>query len=148
MKENIHQTSQIIAGVVADDNLNRVRELEQALRSQDRALADALRQVKQVYDFVGSPEHILGNLKTKHGEIAEQVEVGIQNARSLLNHHTPNATFDGVGRIAPADYRMDNLDVQSKFVNGVGKNLDHVLDHMKKYDYFGRNSSYSRRHFA
>lgn len=142
MKENIHQTSQVIAGVIAADNLNRVRELEQALRSQDCALADALRQVKQVYDFVGSPEHILGNLKTKHGEIAEQVEVGIQNARNLLHHHTPNATFDGVGRIAPADYRIDNLDVQSKFVNGIGKNLDHVLDHMKKYDYFGRNSSY------
>jgi len=82
MKENIHQTSQIIAGVVADDNLNRVRELEQALRSQDRALADALRQVKQVYDFVGSPEHILGNLKTKHGEIAEQVEVAM--VRTIL----------------------------------------------------------------
>lgn len=142
MKENIHQTTQIIAGVVAADNLNRARELEQALSSQDRALADALRQVKQVRDFVGSPEHILGNSKTKHGEIAEQVEVGIRNARDLLHRRTPGATFDGVGRTAPADYRIDDIDVQSKFVNGVGKNLDHVLDHMKQYDYFGRNGSY------
>lgn len=142
MRENIHQTTQIIAGVVAADNLTRVRELEQALSSQDRALADALRQVKQVHDFIGSPEHILGNPQTKHGEIAEQVEVGIRNARDLLHQRNLSATFDGVGRTAPADYRVDNVDVQSKFVNGVGKNLDHVLDHMKQYDYFGRNGSY------
>lgn len=142
MKENIHQTTQIIAGVVAADNLNRVQELEQALSHQDRALADALRQVKHVRDFVGSPEHILGNPQTKHGEIAEQVEVGLRNARDLLHQHIPNATFDGVGRTAPADYRIDNVDVQSKFVNGVGNNLDHVLNHMKQYDYFGRDGSY------
>jgi len=142
MKENIHQTTQIIAGVVSADNLIRVRELEQALSSQDRALADALRQVKQVHDFIGSPEHILGNPQTKHGEIAEQVEVGIRNAKDLLHQRNPSATFDGVGRTAPADYRVDNVDVQSKFVNGVGKNLDHVLDHMKQYDYFGRNGSH------
>jgi hypothetical protein len=142
MKENIHQTTQIIAGVVAADNLSRVQELEQVLSNQDRALADALRQIKHVRDFVGSPEHILGNPQTKHGEIAEQVEVGIRNARDLLHGRTPSATFAGIGRTAPADYRIDNIDVQSKFVNGVGKNLDHVLAHMKQYDYFGRNGSY------
>jgi hypothetical protein len=142
MKENIHQTTQIIAGVIAADNLNRLEELKQALSNQDRALADALRQVKQVRDFVGSPEHILGNSQTKHGEIAEQVEVGIRNAKDLLHQRTPTTTFDGVGRTASADYRIDDLDVQSKFINGVGKNLDHVLDHMKQYDHFGRNGSY------
>lgn len=142
MKEDIHQTTQIIAGVVAADNLTRIQELERVLSNQDCALADALRQIKHVRDFVGSPEHILGNPQTKHGEIAEQVEVGIRNARDLLNQRTPSATFDGVGRTAPADYRIDNIDVQSKFVNGAGKNLDHVLEHMKQYDYFGRNGSY------
>ncbi len=142
MQTNIHQTTQIIAGVVAAENLHRVQELEQALSQQDRALADALRQIKHVRDFVGSPEHILGNPQTKHGEIAEQVEVGIRNARSLLDQQAPTATFAGVGRTAPADYRIGNVDVQSKFVNGIGKNLDHVLDHMKQYDYFGRNGSY------
>lgn len=142
MKENIHQTTQIIAGIVAADNLSHVRELEQVLSNQDRALADALRQIKHVRDFVGSPEHILGNPQTKHGEIAEQVEVGIRNARDLLHQRTPSATFDGIGRTAPADYRINNIDVQSKFVNGARNNLDHVLDHMKQYDYFGRNGSY------
>ncbi|HTL87825.1 MAG TPA: hypothetical protein VL134_00380, partial [Leptolyngbya sp.] len=109
---------------------------------QDQALAEALRQVKQVRDFVGSPEHILGNSQTKHGEIAEQVEVGIRNARDLLHRRFPSATFEGIGRTAPVDYRIDGVDVQSKFVNGVSKNLDHVLDHMKRYESFGRNGSY------
>lgn len=142
MKHNIHQTTQTIASVVATENLSRVAELEQALSRQDSALVDALRQVKQVREFVGNPEHILGNFKTKHGEIAEQVEVGIRNARALLQGLVPNATFEGIGRTAPADYCIDGVEVQSKFVNGVGKNLDHVLEHMKQYDYFGRNGSY------
>lgn len=142
MKENIHQTTQIIASVVAADNLNRARELEEVLSSQELAFTDVLQQIKQVRDFVGSPEHILGNSKTKHGEIAEQVEVGIRNAKDLLHQRPPSATFEGVDRTAPADYHIDNVEIQSKFVNGCGKNLDHVLDHMNKYDHFGRNGSF------
>jgi gas vesicle protein len=142
MKENIHPTTQIIASMVDAENLNRARELAQDLSRQDSAFADALRQVQQVREFVGSPEHILGNLHTKHGEIAEQVEVGIRNARDLVHQLTPTASFDGIGRTAPADYCIDQVEVQSKFVNGVGKNLEHVLNHMKQYEYFGRNGSY------
>jgi hypothetical protein len=142
MRENIHQTTQIIAGVVAADNLEHVQQLEAALSQQDCTLADALHQVKQVRDFIGTPEHILGNPQTKHGEIAEQVEVGIRNARDLLQQQTPTATFENIGRTAPADYRIADVEVQSKFVNGVGKNLDHVLKHMKQYDHFGRDGSY------
>ena len=142
MKENVYQTTQIIADVVSQANLHRDQQLQAALGQQESAFAQAIKQVNQVRDFVGSPEHILGNPQTKHGEIAEQVEVGIRNARSLLHQQTPGATFDGVGRTAPTDYRIDNVDVQSKFVNGFGKNLDHVLEHMKQYDSFGRDGSY------
>lgn len=138
----IHETVQIIAGVVAANNLNNAKLLEQALNQSDRAFAEALSQIKQVRDFVGSPDQILGNLKTKHGEIAEQVEVGIRNARDLLHQRPISATFDGIGRTAATDYRIDGVDVQSKFVNGVVKNLDHVLEHMNKYKDFGRDGSY------
>jgi hypothetical protein len=142
MPESIHQTIQIIASIVAADNADQAQQLSAALSQQDRAFAEALRQVKQVRDFVGAPENILGNLRTKHGEIAEQVEVGVRNARDLLNQQTPRATFDNVGRTAPADYRIDDAEVQSKFVNGVNQNLDHVLKHMKQYAHFGRDGSY------
>ncbi len=140
--DDIHQTTQVIAGVVAADNLSTAQELERALNSQDRAFAQALREINHVREFVGTPENILGNSQTKHGEIAEQVEVGVRRAQDLLNHQSPSATFEGVGRTAPVDYRIDGVDVQSKFVNGLNKNLSSVLDHMKQYDHFGRNGSY------
>lgn len=141
MKENIHQTTQIIAAVVETDNLQHAQALKAALGQQDQAFAEALQEINRVRNFVGSPEHILGSAQTKHGEIAEQVEVGIRNAQDLLHHHAPSAT-DAIGRTAPADYLIDNIEVQSKFINGTSKNLDHVLEHMHKYEYFGRDGSY------
>jgi len=142
MKENVHQTTQIIGGMVAGDNLRHAEQLKAALESQDSAFAKAIEQVVKVRDFVGTPEHILGSDKTKHGEIAEQVEVGIRNARDYLRQQTSSATFEGVGRTAPEDYLINSVQVQSKFINGVNKNLDHVLEHMSKYENFGREGSY------
>ncbi|MGP1385161.1 MAG: hypothetical protein ACTS2F_16475 [Thainema sp.] len=142
MQENHHQTTQIIGGVVAAQNQQRWTDLRASLGNQDQALADALQQIQKVRDFIGKPENILGNVSTKHGEIAEQVEVGVRNARDLVDQRPPSATFEGVGRTAPADYLIDGNEVQSKFVNGVTKNLDHVLKHMDKYQRFGRDGSY------
>lgn len=142
MKENIHQTTQIIAGVVAADNARRIQELQFSLSKQDQAFGEAIQQINGVRDFVSNPEHILGNSQTKHGEIAEQVEVGIRNARYLLDYRSAAATFEGVSRTASADYLIDGVPVQSKFINGIGSTLDHVLEHMRKYEGFGRDGSY------
>lgn len=142
MRENHHQTTQIIGSVVAATNQHRLDELQTALGTQGKALVEALGEIQTVREFVGSPEHILGNPSTKHGEIAEQVEVGIRNARDLISQHPPVATFDGIGRLDPADYSIDGIQVQSKFINGVTNGLDHVLDHMDKYENFGRDGSY------
>lgn len=142
MKGNQHQTTQIIGSVVAATNQHRLAEMQAALGVQGAALADALDQIQTVREFVGSPGHILGNPLTKHGEIAEQVEVGIRNARNLINQQPPVATFEGVSRTAPADYVVNGVDVQSKFINGVTNGLDHVLEHMEKYKNFGRDGSY------
>ncbi|MGD1903027.1 MAG: hypothetical protein ACFB9N_12410 [Geitlerinemataceae cyanobacterium] len=142
MKENQHQTTQIVGSAVAEANQQRLAELQASLNSQDRALADALKQIAGVREFIGMPDRILGSSATKHGEIAEQVEVGIRNARDLVDRQPPTATFEGVGRTAPADYSIDGVEVQSKFINGATKGLNHVLDHMRKYDDFGRDGSY------
>lgn len=109
---------------------------------QDQAFLKAMAQIEKVREFVGTPEKILGNLLTKHGEIAEQVEVGVRNARAALAQQELPATFDGIGRTAATDYRIDGVDVQSKFINSVSKNLDHVLDHMDRYIEFGRDGAY------
>lgn len=141
-REDRHQTTQVVAAMVAEENIRHAEQLATELSKQDKAFYTAVAEFDKVRDFVGSPEKILGNAATKHGEIAEQVEVGIRNAKSLLNSDEIHATFEGVGRTAPEDYLIDGVKVQSKFVNGIGNNLDHVLDHMNKYKNFGRDGSY------
>ncbi|MGB1258203.1 MAG: hypothetical protein ACPG51_20185 [Thiolinea sp.] len=133
---------QVSAVIVDSINTQRIQsELSQQL-GQDAAFIKAVEQIDKVRDFVGSPERILGSDLTKHGEIAEQVEVGVRNARSALHQEEMTATFDGVGRTAPEDYVINGTEVQSKFINGAGKNLDHVMEHMDKYTNFGRDGSY------
>jgi hypothetical protein len=129
---------------IAVDLINTARREAENLRqvTQDAAFGKAVAQIEHVRAFVGAPDRILGSELTKHGEIAEQVEVGVRNARSLLYGQEMNASFDGVGRTAAEDYLIDGVAVQSKFINGVSNNLDAVLDHMGKYDYFGRDGSY------
>ena len=103
------------------------------------ALSGSLQCIERARDFVSSPERILGNVQTKHGEIAEHIEVEIRNGHDILKHIKPSATFDGVGRTAPHDYMIGDQQVQSKYINGMGKSLDHVLDHYRKYPGFSDN---------
>ncbi|MGR5543811.1 hypothetical protein ACP3VZ_01645 [Vibrio sp. PNB22_2_2] len=135
-----------VAGVfVAATNTLREEALASELHKQDLAMDLALEQIEKVKEFVEQPNAILGSTLTKHGEIAEQVEVGVRNAREALSGVTPDkfgTTFEGVGRTAPEDFLLDGLAVQSKFINGLNNNLSHVLEHMEKYPDFGRDGSY------
>jgi hypothetical protein len=144
---------QVIGSIVDLLNQTRIQEMNEelfrilqsetaALGQQDQSLLQALEQLQKVRDFLGKPQNILGSDLTKHGEIAEQIEVHIRNAKNLLEGKIPTATFDGVGRTAPEDYLIDGLMVQSKFINGINNNLDHVLNHMSKYPEFGRDGSF------
>ncbi|HIF9126990.1 TPA: hypothetical protein ACX6O5_003445 [Photobacterium damselae] len=127
--------------------INKVREqnMLDSLANQDKAFELASEQIEKVRNFVGDPSAILGSEATKHGEIAEQVEVGIRNAKAALQgvdaSHLPG-DIESVARTGPADYLIDNIEVQSKFINGANNNLSHVLDHMNKYGNFGRDGSY------
>jgi arsenate reductase-like glutaredoxin family protein len=133
---------QVSAAIVGELNSQRIRNEAIKLVAQDEALFKAVDQLEKVREFVANPNGILGNPLTKHGEIAEQLEVGIRNAKSVLNHQEMVATFDGIGRTAPADYSIDGTFVQSKFINGINNNLNHVLDHMDDYKNFGRDGSF------
>lgn len=110
-----------------------------SLSVQDAAFTKALLEIENVRSFVGTPENILGNPNTKHGEIAEHVEVGVRNARSLVASYEPTATIDGIHRTGPTDYVVDGQNVQSKFINGTNDTLRHVEEHMDKYSEFGRD---------
>ena len=124
--------------------INDARLTDELLKkaNQDASWACAMDEMQKAREFIGAPENILGNESTKHGEIAEQVEVGVRRARDLLAGDSPSASFDGVGRTASMDYQVQGIDVQSKFINGSNKTLNHVLKHMDDYKDFGRDGSF------
>lgn len=133
---------QVQSGFVDDINIRRAASELKSLNLQDFSFNEATKHIDAVRVFIGTPEKILGNPNTKHGEIAEQVEVGVRNARDALEGKLAKATFDNVGRLAPEDYVIDGMAVQSKFINGTNNGLSHVINHMEKYSQFGRDGSY------
>lgn len=142
MSQN-YVADQFVGTAVNEVNLYRQATEMKALLSRDHSFARALNEIQKVRDFVGSPENILGSQLTKHGEIAEHVEVGITNARSYMQGGAERATFEGVGRTAPADYILDGIEVQSKFLNGINNTLGKGLsDHLEKYPNFTQDGGF------
>lgn len=137
-----HVAAQVASAWADFEAATRDARLQETLLNQDRAYLDALKEMQTVRDFVGSPQHILGSPATKHGEIAEQVHVGVRRAMDILHHRTPGATFEGIGRTSAVDYRADGVDVQSKYINGIRNTLDHVNAHAKTYPEFSQGSAH------
>lgn len=129
------------------DYLNQLRlnELLEKLVSQDINLEQALAELQKFKDFIGNPAHILGSATTKHGEIAENAQVYISNARRLIEGLSKEYTFEGVARTAPEDYLKNGQPIQSKFLNGVkatlngNGNANGIQQHIKKYPWFVKN---------
>lgn len=126
-------------------NQQRIEALIQALKDQDISLEQALSELQKLKDFIGDPAHILGSDTTKHGEIAENVQVYISNARRLIEGLDREYSFDGVSKTAPEDYLKRAQQVQSKFLNGLERTLngngraDGILQHLRKYPDFVEN---------
>lgn len=126
-------------------NQQRIEALIQVLKDQDISLEQALSELQKLKDFIGDPAHILGSDTTKHGEIAENVQVYISNARRLIEGLDREYSFDGVSRTAPEDYLKRAQQVQSKFLNGLERTLngnggaDGILQHLRKYPDFVEN---------
>jgi len=119
-------------------NQQRITELIQKLSAQDVSLEKALTELQKLKDFIGDPAHILGSPSTKHGEIAENVQVYFSNARRFVEGLFAEYSFDGVGRTAPEDYLKNGQPIQSKFYNGPsgGKTFHAILKHLEKYPDF------------
>lgn len=128
--------------VVQAINEARVHDEIIKLAAQDAAFETAVEQINRVRGFLSRPQNILGSAMTKHGEIAEQIEVGIRNARQALAQESMTATFDGVHRTGPVDYLINGIGVQSKFINGIPANLNHVLNHLNTYKDFTVEGSF------
>lgn len=142
--ERIIKSSQEQALAAWVTYLNQVRldELIAKLDQQDINLEEALKELAELKAFIGDPVHILGSDATKHGEIAEHMQVNISNARRAIEGLEKEYTFDGVGRTAPEDYIKNGKQVQSKFYNGLKQTLfnHHGLeDHLNTYPDFVQN---------
>jgi len=114
-------------------------ELQKHLDQQDQHFAKALGELDRVREQLQAPEHILGSLHTKHGEMAEFLEVALRRAQKCLVGLPPDA-FLSDDRFGPEDYGIAGIGVQSKFINGANRTLEHVLDHAKRYQWFGSDT--------
>ena len=148
-RKNSDIRDQGLAAWIASINAERRAPLYEALdalqndlNAQDRSFAEALAEIDWVRQKIGTPESILGNPSTKHGEIAEIAEVGVRRAKNLLHGRSPGAFWNADARLAPEDYGIDGVGVQAKFVNGVNNTLRHVREHAKKYPRFGVQKKY------
>ncbi len=154
--------SQAIAGVVlqgiqkkAEEQSIRFAEIynntELQMRQSIEALNEANAYIEKARDFVspGNLPHILGPETTKHGEIAENLEVNFRNGRDILLHLKASAHFleEGKDRIGPTDYIIDgSTPVQSKFINGgdlstPNNSLSHIFEHLKKYPGYANDAT-------
>ena len=133
---------QAVASWITYLNQVRLDELVARLNQQDINLKEALIELDTIKQFLGHPDHILGNPSTKHGEIAEYMQVNFANARRAIQGLSKNHTFEGVGRTAPEDYIRDGQQVQSKFYNGLRNTFfgKHALrEHLETYSDFVKN---------
>ena len=131
-------TVQGIGSTVDAINQMRIDRYFDNIRIQDMNFENAMNELGKARDFLGSPEHILGSSRSKHGEVAEQFEIRFGNADRLVRGEAPNYTKDGILRNGPIDYLKDNLPVQSKFEER-NLSMDAVLKHMNKYPDFVPN---------
>ena len=140
----ILKSSQEQASAAWIDNLNQLRlnELLAKLSAQDINLENALKELQELKNFIGDPDHILGSPLTKHGEIAEHFQVNISNAKKLVEGLKAEYTFDGVGRTAPEDYLRNGQPVQSKFHNSIFRDTGTfaaIKKHLEQYPDFIKN---------
>lgn len=123
-----------------------IEQSQMDINSANEAFRKALDLVEEVRTFVSEPNlsNILGSSKTKHGEIAEMLEVKIGDAYDCMNGTTPRWSMDKdvIGRTGPIDYVFDGIAVQSKFCNGTNNTLNAVLAHLDKYPNFGDEGFY------
>lgn len=131
---NTHILRDQLSGI-AVDQLNTLREDSRlaAHAINDELLEKAFRQIDTVRAFLQDPSTILGSEGSKHGEVAEQVEVALRNARAIIDGQDAPATFGDLGRTHAADYFINGQAIQSKFYNSIPEGLRAFIAHMEKY---------------
>lgn len=133
-------SDQVVGAVT--DLLNLVRRASEAkaLDAQDAGFDFACAEIENVRKFLEGT--IGGSEKTKHGVIAEVVEVATLRAKDWLAQQTPD-TWKVEKLDSPTDIFVNGVGVQVKTINGTRAGLDYVLEHARKYGWFGRDGDKS-----
>ncbi|MCQ2467073.1 MAG: hypothetical protein MJ166_06100 [Clostridia bacterium] len=143
MDDHIFKSTQEQATAAWINHLNQLRlsELIRKLAEQNVNFKQALLELDNIRKFIAFPQNILGSEATKHGEIAENVQVYVSNARKIIEGLKPEYTFEGVGRLAPEDYLKNGVKVQSKFYSSDlgNRTFEAVCNHLKTYPDFLKN---------
>lgn len=116
-------------------NDTRLRNFISNINFQDEKFAESMREIFKVKKFCEDPNGILGSMRTKHGEIAERMQVYFSNARNIVKGLKPEYNID-VPRMAKEDYLYNGEMVQSKFIGSLNGTLDHIEKHLNKYPDF------------
>lgn len=127
---------QAVAAWIGYLRVLRIETLLDKLAAQDCNLEMAMKALSEVKDFISNPTHILGSTLTKHGEVAEHMQVGFSNAEAAICGQPQSHTFEGVGRLAMEDYLCNGKMIQSKFYNGVKGTFQAIIDHSRDYPTF------------
>jgi hypothetical protein len=117
-------------------NYLRFNELAERLAKQDINFEKSFEELEKLKMFISSPKNILGCVQTKHGEIAEHIQVHGENAANLILGNKSTHTFDGVGRLAKEDYLGFGKMIQSKFYNNVDTTFRAINIHLETYPEF------------
>jgi hypothetical protein len=133
---------QVAAGIAQAFKTFREKNLGLALDEQVKAFIEAMNEYDNVIGYLSDPSGQLGNPSTKHGEIAEVVDIGIRRARDYIENVALSATDEGVARTGPVDFILNGVDAQSKFINGVSQGLYKVVGHLEKYPSFAQDGVY------
>lgn len=159
MKKSINiLEDQAVAGFVQEQLNRKAIEQAEAIATiasnaaektmlANEAFSEANSYIEQARDFVSPANlnHILGNKNTKHGEIAEQLEVCFRNGRSVLNQEKAVAELlqEGKDRLSPTDYTINGIPFQSKFYHLEGSNssLIGVVNHLKTYPGYANDTT-------
>ncbi|MDY2958370.1 hypothetical protein [Floccifex sp.] len=133
---------QAVAAWIEEVKNIRIANMKVLLDDQALNLRSSLEELSKLKEFIGDPDHILGSPLTKHGEIAEHVQVNFSNADRLLVGKSRNHSID-VGRTAMEDYLRNGKMVQSKFYNGEKGTFNAVVKHLEKYpDFIKQGGNY------
>jgi hypothetical protein len=126
--------SELKGNVNLDELFNELKGIESntvlKIANQDDLLQRIDDEIKIARDFITDPSHILGNDSTKHGEVAEHLEVMARNSEKIADGLEPDA-LKSTERTGPTDLIVGGKNVQVKFYNAPLLTLNAVYNSLK-----------------